>query len=107
VTSCNPDRLSCERNRLLEGMNLLIFDRINKPTVLGSFLASATKGKLVNLHDDLRETTDVAARHPGVVKEINRLVAEMTGRLGNNAKQGSDRRLPRTLDTSTPLVRAK
>jgi hypothetical protein len=47
------------------------------------------------------------ARHPDVVKEINRLVAEMTGRLGNNANQGSEQRLPRTLDTSAPLVRAK
>jgi arylsulfatase A len=65
------------------------------------------KGKLVNLHDDLRETTDVADKHPDVVKKINRLVAEMTARLGNNAKQGSEQRLARTLDTSSPLVPGK
>jgi len=65
------------------------------------------KGKLVNLHDDLRETTDVAASHPDVVKQINHLVAEMTARLGNDAQQGSEQRLSRTLDSSEPLLRAK
>jgi len=55
----------------------------------------------------LRETTDVADKHPDVVKKINRLVAEMTARLGNNAKQGSEQRLARTLDTSSPLVPGK
>jgi len=55
----------------------------------------------------LRETTDVAARHPEVVKQINRLVAEMTARLGNDAQQGSEQRLSRTLDSSGPLLRVK
>ena len=63
------------------------------------------KAKLVNLKDDLAETTDLSAKHPEVVKKIKGLAAGAIERFGNDAAKGSEQRMSRTLDASTPLVR--
>ncbi|MFP6618000.1 MAG: hypothetical protein VB877_01550, partial [Pirellulaceae bacterium] len=63
--------------------------------------------RLVNLETDLRETTDVAAAHPAVIQQMQRLVADAVRRLGNDAKVGVEQRPARTLDRSAPLVQSR
>jgi arylsulfatase A-like enzyme len=66
--------------------------------------AKGRAGKLVNLKTDLRETTDVSAQNPEVMKRMMALIEQATARLGNGEHQGSDQREAKTLQSSFPMV---
>jgi arylsulfatase A len=76
-----------------------------------NWTSAAPKGKgrpakLVNLKNDLQETTDVSAKFPDVVKKLQSLADEAMARLGNDDKIGSEQRMAKTLESSTPLIKA-
>lgn len=62
--------------------------------------------KLYNLDADIGETTDVAAKHPDVVKRLQALVAKMDADLGVT-KQGPGVRAPGRVDKPAPLLLKK
>lgn len=64
----------------------------------------ARPGKLVNLADDLQETTDVSGEHPQVMARMKEFAEHAVTTLGNNAQSGSEQRPPRDLPTTTPMT---
>jgi len=66
--------------------------------------AKGRAGRLVNLKTDLRETTDVTAQNPEVMKRMKALIEQATARLGNGKQQGTDQRQAKTLQSSFPMV---
>jgi arylsulfatase A-like enzyme len=62
--------------------------------------------KLYNLDTDIGETTDVAAKHPEVVKRLHELVAKMDADLGA-ARQGPGVRPPGRVAKPQPLLLKK
>lgn len=61
-------------------------------------------GMLVNLREDLQETTDVAAAHPEVLLKMRALADAAIARLGNDAQPGSEQRPASTLSESRALT---
>jgi arylsulfatase A-like enzyme len=57
-------------------------------------LSAPYKPRLFNLDQDIGETTDVAAQHPEVVRELQADVAEMEGDLGKGIQLGPGVRPP-------------
>jgi len=70
-------------------------------------LGKGRPGKLINLKDDLRETTDVSTEHPEIVEQMQGLAAEAIAKLGNEDQDGSEQRPSRTLETSKPMTLTK
>ena len=62
------------------------------------------KGKLVNLAEDLRETTDVSEEQPEVLKKLQSLAEIAMTELGHEELEGSEQRPARTLESSAPLM---
>ena len=54
-------------------------------------------GKLVDLSDDLQETTDLSEEHPRVVARMLELAEQARIRLGDGERQGREQRMARTL----------
>jgi arylsulfatase A-like enzyme len=61
-------------------------------------------GKLVNLKNDLRETTDVSRRNPEVMKRMTELADQAIVRLGNDDQKGGEQREAKTLPSSAPMI---
>lgn len=66
--------------------------------------AKGRAGRLVNLKTDPRETTDVSAQNPEVMKRMMALIEQATARLGNGDQQGSEQREAKTSQSSSPMV---
>ena len=64
-------------------------------------------GKLVNLKTDLAEKVDVTAANPKVMAKMRELVAQAEAALGNEGRQGKDRRPATTLKSAKPMVLVK
>jgi arylsulfatase A-like enzyme len=65
------------------------------------------KGRLIDLEADLKETTDVSAKHPEVMAKLAELAAKAVADLGNEEKNGAGQRAALTLDSSKPMVLEK
>lgn len=63
--------------------------------------------KLVNLRDDLQETTDLSGDYPQIVRRLQAIAEDAAKRLGNDAASGSEQRPALTLNASAPLVKKK
>ncbi|MGA2496893.1 MAG: sulfatase-like hydrolase/transferase [Tepidisphaeraceae bacterium] len=66
-------------------------------------LVKQHKPRLYNLVDDIGENKDVAAEHPEVVEQLQKLVAEMDADLGSNAL-GPGVRKPGRVENPVPLL---
>lgn len=64
----------------------------------------ARPSKLVNLKEDLRETTDLSDKHPEVVKRLQALAQSISETLGNEEREGSHQRPAHTLEKSAPMT---
>ena len=64
-------------------------------------------GKLVNLKTDLAEKVDVTAANPKVMAKMRELVAQAEAALGNEGRQGKERRPATTLKSAKPMVLRK
>ena len=64
-------------------------------------------GKLVNLKTDLAEKVDVTAANPKVMAKMRELVAQAEAALGNEGRQGKERRPATTLKSAKPMVLVK
>ena len=61
-------------------------------------------GKLINLAQDLKESTDVSAQHPEVVTRLTALAQQATQAFGAPGARGSAQRKPRDIDDPQPQV---
>jgi len=66
--------------------------------------AKGRPSKLVNLADDLKETTDVSHEHPKVLARMKELADRAIATLGNDASTGTEQRPAMDLVDSTPMT---
>ena len=62
------------------------------------------EGKLVNLDDDLKESTDLTNQYPEIVAKLKALAGKVTAELGAPQKKGSHQRSPSDVDSPVPQV---
>ncbi len=67
-------------------------------------LGDGRPAKLVNLANDLQETTDLSDQYPEVVAQMKQLVNQAIEKYGNDAMDGYAQREALTLKSSAPLV---
>lgn len=67
-------------------------------------LGDGRPAKLVNLAEDLQETTDLSDQYPEVLAQMKQLVNQAIEKYGNDATDGYAQREPYTLNTSVPLL---
>lgn len=67
-------------------------------------LGKGRPGKLINLKTDLQEQNDVSEQYPQIMAKMKKLAQHATATFGNEAKNGSEQRPAKTLDSSKPML---
>ena len=70
-------------------------------------LGKGRSGMLINLKTDLQELNDVSEQNPKIMAKMKKLAQHATATFGNDAKNGSEQRQAKTLDSSKPMVLRK
>lgn len=60
--------------------------------------------KLINLRDDIKETTDLSGQHPEIVEKMKQYAAKAIAELGNEELAGSAQRQPLDLAEGKPML---